>query len=310
LSRFAFLFLPLVLFGLDFKVATYNLENLFDDKKEGNEYKEYTPGKHGWNEAMMERKIANLARVINDIDADVIALMEVENKEVLSKLNVALGNKRYPHLFYPLKKPRVSIETAVMSRFPIQKTGTFHLKDQARGIHRITVEVDKNLLDVYVNHWPAMPEREEERGEYARKLRSLIVEDISREFIVLGDFNSPLDVQKNGWGEAFQSLFYHGNRTMPLSNLWYELPPQKRYSHTYGKKRSALDHMLISHNLNDGKGVEYTQGSFHVFSQPYMLESDGTPKRWAISEKGRGKHQGIGFSDHLPLTATFHTVTH
>jgi len=309
-SRFALLFLPLVLWGLEFKVATYNLENLFDAKKEGTEYKEYTPGSHGWDEEMMHQKITNLARVIKDMDADIIALMEVENKEVLSKLNHALGEKRYAYLFYPQKKPRVSIETALMSRFPIEKTSTISLKDQARGIHKVTLLIDKYPLDVYINHWPAMPEREDERMEYAQTLRRALLASANKESIVLGDFNSPLEIQKNDWGRALGSLFYHGDVKMPISNLWYELLPQKRYSHVYGKKRSALDHIILSKTLEDGKGIEYTKGSFTPFSQAYMLESDGSPKRWQISEKGRGNHLGIGFSDHLPLTATFHTLSH
>ena len=310
MSRFALLFLPLLLWGLEFKVATYNLENLFDAKKEGNEYKEYTPGSHGWDEGMMEKKIAHLARVIKDMDADIIALMEVENKEVLQKLNLALGEKRYPYLFYPQKKPRVSIETALMSRFPIEKTSTLSLKDQARGIHKVSLLVDTYLLDVYLNHWPAMPEREDERMEYAQTLRRALLASAHKESIVLGDFNSPLEIQKNDWGRALGSLFYHGDVKIPISNLWYELLPHKRYSHVYGKKRSALDHIIISKTLEDGKAIEYTKGSFTPFSQAYMLENDGSPKRWQMTEKGRGNHLGIGFSDHLPLTAIFHTLSH
>ncbi len=38
--RFLWLFLPLFLGAFEFKVATYNIENLFDARKEGNEYKE------------------------------------------------------------------------------------------------------------------------------------------------------------------------------------------------------------------------------------------------------------------------------
>ena len=88
--RWGLLFIPLLLCALEFKVASYNVENLFDAKMDGGEYEEYMPeNKHGWNEAMLQIKIANLARVIKDMDADVIALAEIENKEVLEKLNRA-----------------------------------------------------------------------------------------------------------------------------------------------------------------------------------------------------------------------------
>ena len=308
--RFSILFLPFVVCALEFKVATYNVENLFDAKKEGNEYQEYTPGsKHGWDEAMMEKKIANLARVIKDMNADVIALAEVENKEVLEKLNRALGQKAYPHLFYPSKKPRVSIETALLSRFPIEKSTSIVMKDQPRGIHKVSLKIEQKSLDIYINHWPAHREKEEERLVYATTLHNVLLKETAKEFILLGDFNSPLTVEKDDWGLAFVNVLKTSSESASLYNLWYELPQEKRYSHTYGKKRSALDHIVIAKTLSDGKGIEYKKGTFAPFIAPYMLESDGIPKRWQISDKGRGKHLGEGFSDHLPLTAIFHTIS-
>lgn len=308
--RFLWLFLPLFLGAFEFKVATYNIENLFDARKEGNEYKEYTPHtKHGWNELMVEKKIANIARVIKDMDADIIALVEVENKEILEVLNKALGNKQYPYLFYPRKKSRVSIETALLSRFPIVKTDSLFLKDQPRGIHKVSLNVGADVLDVYINHWPAMREKEEERLVYARALTQELSQNRGREYILMGDFNSPLEVQKDEWGKAFVEGL-SANTHSTLFNLWYELPHNRRYSHSYGKKRSALDHIMIPQSLDDGKGIEYTKGSFAPFIKTYMLLQDGTPKRWEISERGKGKHQGEGYSDHLPLTAIFHTSAH
>ena len=308
--RFLFLFLPVFLFSFEFKVATYNLENLFDAQKQGNEYKEYTPNnRHGWNEMMVEKKIANLARVIEDIDADIIALVEVENKEVLQKLNFALKNKRYPYLFYPTKKSHVSIETALLSRYPIEKTESILIKDQPRGIHKVTITLENRPLDVYINHWPAQREKEQERLMYATNLRNALAKEGSREFLLMGDFNSPLHVLKDDWGLAFNRVLKSNDTDFGLSNLWYELPEQKRYSHSYGKNRSALDHIVISKTLHDGKGIEYKKGTFTPFIVPYMLESDGVPKRWQISDKGKGKHLGEGFSDHLPLTAIFHTIS-
>ena len=95
--RFIVFLLPLMAYALEFKVATYIVENLFDAKKEGNEYQEYMPGsKHGWDEAMVEKKIANLARVVKDMDADIIALAEIENKEEYEFLK---GNKELEVIF-------------------------------------------------------------------------------------------------------------------------------------------------------------------------------------------------------------------
>jgi len=309
LIRWGLLFVPFFLCALEFKVATYNVENLFDAQREGSEYEEYIPNnKHGWNEAMLIIKIAHIARVISDIDADIIVLAEIENKAVLQRLNAALGSKAYPYLFYPNKKERVNIETALLSRFPIEKTSTITMRDQARGIHRVTVTVDNKPLDLYLNHWPAYREKEDERLVYAKTLHNVLEKESKREYILLGDFNSPYQEQKGHWGMGLVTFLQAGDKNAPLYNLWYELPQERRYSHSYGKEKVTLDHIIIPKTLLDRKGIEYKSGSLNVFIRSYMLDENGHPNRWQISNRGRGEHQGIGFSDHLPLTAIFHTL--
>ena len=307
--RLGLLFVPFFLCALEFKVATYNVENLFDAQREGGEYEEYIPNnKHGWNEAMLQIKIAHIARVISDIDADIIVLAEIENKAVLQRLNAALGSKAYPYLFYPNKKERVNIETALLSRFPIEKTSTITMRDQARGIHRVTITVDNKPLDLYLNHWPAYREKEDERLVYAKTLHNVLEKESKREYILLGDFNSPYQEEKGHWGMGLVTFLQAGDKNAPLYNLWYELPQERRYSHSYGKEKVTLDHIIIPKTLLDRKGIEYKTGSLNVFIRPYMLDENGHPNRWQISNRGRGEHQGIGFSDHLPLTAIFHTL--
>ena len=307
--RLGLLFVPFFLCALEFKVATYNVENLFDAQREGGEYEEYIPNnKHGWNEAMLQIKIAHIARVISDIDADIIVLAEIENKAVLQRLNAALGSKAYPYLFYPNKKERVNIETALLSRFPIEKTSTITMRDQARGIHRVTITVDNKPLDLYLNHWPAYREKEDERLVYAKTLHNVLEKESKREYILLGDFNSSYQEEKGHWGMGLVTFLQAGDKNAPLYNLWYELPQERRYSHSYGKEKVTLDHIIIPKTLLDRKGIEYKPGSLNVFIRPYMLDENGHPNRWQISNRGRGEHQGIGFSDHLPLTAIFHTL--
>ncbi len=256
---------------------------------------------------MLQIKIAHIARVISDMDADIIALAEVENKVVLEKLNAALGAKAYPYLFYPNKKERVNIETALLSRFPIEKTATIAIKDQARGIHRITLKIENKRLDVYINHWPAQKEKEEERLLYATTLHNALLKEEGREYVLLGDFNSPYQVQKD-WGMGFVNVLKTGDKSALFYNLWYDLPQDKRYSHSYGKQKATLDHIVIPKTLSDGKGIDYNPSSLTVFSRPYMLDEQGNPNRWQISNRGKGVHQGDGYSDHFPLTAIFHTV--
>ncbi|HIP29610.1 MAG TPA: endonuclease/exonuclease/phosphatase family protein, partial [Sulfurospirillum arcachonense] len=93
-------FIPLIIYAKQFSIASFNVDNLFDTKKSGYEYKEYVPNsKSGWSEKMLSIKIKNLARIIKDIDADIISLQEVENRDVLKRLNLALRKKKYPYMY-------------------------------------------------------------------------------------------------------------------------------------------------------------------------------------------------------------------
>ena len=71
----------------NFTVASYNVENLYDLKKDKNEYSEFIPNtKSLWNQRTYNIKINNLIKVINDLDADIIALQEIENRDVMQEL--------------------------------------------------------------------------------------------------------------------------------------------------------------------------------------------------------------------------------
>ncbi len=287
------------------------MENLFDAHFDGGEYEEYIPNtKHQWNEAKLHQKINNLAQVIREMDADIIALEEVENENALRLLNKALGSKAYPYLFFPLKKERVSVESALLSRFPIAQTNSMLIKNQPRGIHRVVVTIEKKPLVLFLNHWPAQKERVEERMAYALALNGMLRHEKTSEYIVLGDFNSPYYIQENDWGTALVRLLQTGDKGALHYNLWYELPLNQRFSHVYGKHKEALDHLLIASTLYDSQGIDYKSHSFEVFKRPYMLDEKGNPKRWQVSDRGKGEHLGFGFSDHLPITAIFQILTH
>ena len=301
---------PFLIWALDFKIATYNVENLFDLVHDGHEYEEYIPNnKHQWNTQNFQNKKTNIARVIKDLDADIIALEEIENENVLKKLNFALGEKAYPYLFFPQKKERSSIESALLSRFPIVAKESVMIKDQARGIHRISVKIEQKTLTLYLNHWPSGKEKVEERIVYATALNSLMKKHSGDEYIILGDLNSPYKIEKDDWGMALVDVLKGGNKESIHYNLWYELNENERYSHVFGKKKTTLDHILIPKALSDHKGIDYKPFSFSVLQKSYMLDEKGIPLRWQITEKGRGEHLGIGYSDHLPISAIFQTLS-
>jgi len=287
-------FIPFFIFATEFKVATYNVENLFDIKKSGNEYKEYIPNsKSGWNEKMLSIKIKNIARVIRDIDADLISLQEVESKEVLKRLNLSLGKQKYPYMYSSFKIK--GLDVVLLSRYPIKEHSSHSLLKRFRPIHRVVVDIDGLHVTILMNHWPSYRHSIEMRMKFAKKLKFLYKKE--KNYILLGDFNSPLVKNNKAWGSEIE-LVLKGNY-----NLWFDTPYTNRYSYKFYKIKNAIDHIIVSKSIYN----KYKQGSFKVHRFDYLVDKYGNAKRWKISNKGKGKHLGVGFSDHFAISAVFST---
>lgn len=291
----ALFFIPLFLYAKQFSVATYNVENLFDVQKSGHEYKEYIPnGKSGWNEKMLAIKIKNLARAIKDINADIISLQEVENKEVLKRLNLALGKKKYPYMYSSFKTKRLDV--VLLSRYPITEHNSYSILKRFRPIHRVVVNIEGLHVTLFMNHWPSYSHPIKTRIKFAEKLKFLYEKE--ENYILLGDFNSPLKKDKRGWGKEVELV------TKKNYNLWYDVPYSDRYSYKFYKIKNAIDHIVVSKSLY----VRYIDGSFKDHKFDYVVEKYGNAKRWKISNKGRGQHLGVGYSDHFAISAEFTTT--
>ncbi len=291
----ALFFIPILLYAKQFSVATYNVENLFDTKKSGFEYEEYIPNtKSGWNEKMLSIKIKNLAQVIKDINADIISLQEVENKEVLKRLNLALGKQKYPYMYSSFKTKGLDI--VMLSRYPIKKHNSYIILKRFRPIHRVVVEIEGLNVSIFMNHWPSYRHSTKTRMKFAKKLKSLYEKE--KNYILLGDFNSPLNKNEKDWGIEIELVSKNNY------NLWLDIPLNDRYSYKFYKIKNAIDHMIVSKSLYK----KYIVGSFKSYKLDYLVDKYGNAKRWKISNKGRGKHLGIGYSDHFAVSAKFITT--
>jgi endonuclease/exonuclease/phosphatase family metal-dependent hydrolase len=195
-------------------VATYNVENLFDAKDDPNRADEsYTPqGREKWTDAKIDRKIENLGRVLKATNGgrgpDLVALVEVENKDVVQRLrDKGLKGLGYQELVHKESEDFRGIDNAILSRFPMvgePKLHTVHKKGSklwgdktTRGILEATFKVKGEELTVFVNHWPSKrggETAEQQRREAGKLLRNLVDEKRAqhpgREIVLLGDFNA------------------------------------------------------------------------------------------------------------------------
>jgi len=323
------LLVPFLLLANPFKVATYNVENLFDMSLQGTEYKEYIPGKHCWSEPMMEIKLNHAAEVICDLDADIVGLQEVENDSILKKLQKRLEEVGCGYQYRAITtKPNTSIQVALFSRYPIQayRELTVSYEPNVRNILEADVEVQGHPLKLFVNHWKSKSRggTESKRMAYAEKLKERIAMlPLGLDYIVMGDLNSNYDAyltlshrldDTNGrTGINDVLLTVHNEKLLQKHeiakaqkgshyNLWQELPFTQRWSHKFYGNKSTLDHILLPASMFDEKGIDYVNHSFRVFKAPYLFASKGQINRW---QYGHGKHLGKGYSDHLPVYAVF-----
>ena len=326
-----FFFIPFLVFAKPFKVATYNVENLFDAVHNGTEYEEYIPGRHGWNRRMAQKKIDHTAEVICDLDADILALQEVENKAVFNTLRKRLERVGCEYRYGVVTHKRgAPIQVALLSRFPILKSRELQVSyaPRVRNILEVEVRVEGESLTLFVNHWKSKSRKgyESKRIAYARTLATRI-EKMSKDraYIILGDLNSNYDahltlpdrLDDTGGKRGLNHLLHtvEGNTAVTEVqlrtgkkglhyDLWLELPYRERWSHKFYGRKSTLDHILLPASMVDGRGIDYVNDSFGVFKRSYLFTNKGYINSWQI--KG-GRHTGKGYSDHLPLFAYFDT---
>ena len=183
--------LQITLNALNFKVASYNVENLFDLKYQGTEYKEYIPNTKYWNKKAYKQKLKNISKIINDLDADIIALQEIESKIALKDLIKIIPQYKY---YKFLKNKSSSIGVALLSKYPIAKSSTIIVDKNdlyARDILKATVSIKNKSFIIYVNHWRSKRAKESYRVIYATALKNDIDNlNIDADYIILGDLNS------------------------------------------------------------------------------------------------------------------------
>jgi endonuclease/exonuclease/phosphatase family metal-dependent hydrolase len=320
-------------------IAFYNVENLFDLNDDGNEYAEFRPGALGWNKQTWEKKVANIASAVAALQADVVGLCEVENRNALEGLRRELARRgaAYPYDAIADRSGRGATSAALLSRFPVVRTSEFGVgrgNPGSRSVLEADIACGGEPLKLFVNHWPSKKHPESQRLAVARVLAERIRKLPPRtDYAVIGDLNADFDewrkfrterlddtkgatginhLMKTVHGEPGKFVSYVVRQEMAAADsawhydLWMELPEERRCSYTYQGQPKTPDHILLPHTLFDRHGWSYREGSFSVFTWDRRLLREGEPFRWQMRGFGKRRfHTGEGYSDHLPLRAEF-----
>lgn len=312
------------LHSLEFKVSSYNVENLFDMRYDSTEYKEYIPHSKYWNQKAYLSKLRNISQVINDLDSDIIALQEIESKYALLDLQKRTDYK-YSRF---IKNNDAAVGLAIMSRFPIKSHSRIkvnYLDKYSRDILKAVVLIQNKPLIIYVNHWRSKKAKESKRIEYASVLKKDIdlTTKKNEDYIILGDLNSNYNeyetfkydkklndtygitainqllntTQKGNYVD--KKLLFNSTKRVHY-NLWLELDNNNRYSSIFRSTPNTPDNIIISKGLIDNYNISYVDKSFNKFNKKYLYKKKNI-YRW-------NKYTNSGYSDHLPIYATFSTT--
>lgn len=310
-----------------FKVAFWNVENLFDTTNAVLvQDEEFTPtGKKQWTEERLLAKLQSLSKVIHHLNQDndlaLLGLSEVENRAILDRLNddfLSMGMK-VVHKESPdergidcgiLYDPKLLSPTE--SNFlPVFLAGDEKTRDIIEAIFKPAGMPRGPHLYVYVNHWPSrwggQKQTDPLRRAAARTLRTRIDNILSRDpeadILIIGDFNDYPDDPS-----LYQVLRAHqpGVEDFPgdLINTTWELDQDpKTGTCMYRGTWTVLDQIIISKGLMDGSGYDWQENSTVAFIPEYLIESSGEYEGWPFRMYRRDTYQG-GYSDHLPVWCT------
>lgn len=325
-------FMLSLLGATDVKIATYNVENLFDMNDDGTEYVEFIPNtSRGWNQAMYQTKLQRTAQVIQELGADIIGLQELESQTALKDLKAQLNRQGIYYPYYAFSRTKNStIAVGILSKYPLKSALSHRISSHRayRDILEAKVEINGHVLRIYVNHWKSKSGGEHMRVLSAKALKTVLAAlNPNEPYLLIGDFNSHYEEYKTfltrrtlndtegitGINHILKTIDANQN---PITfegvkncndcsyNLWYDLPEDQRWSHEYHGHYEALDNMIISPALANGGAIRYVRGSFGRFTPEYLLHK-GKPYRWQHSKTYPKHHLGEGYSDHLAIYATF-----
>ena len=241
-------------FGGELKIATYNVENLFDGENNGNEYSDYKICKiktkecfSEWDEAKYNKKLKQTAEIIKELNADIIALQEIENKAVLKELANLSGYE-----FFEFSASRNSpVGVGFLSKIKPWHKEIYRAKEiKTRDILRLDFEFDGVEIALFTTHFLSAKNSFIDRRKNAIFLGESVCG--ARNAVVLGDFNSDY-----GKGSLLREIIDTQNYTDLWDFIWF-----KKSSHITGR---ALDHILLSSELFGFARLGYKKDSFKVF---------------------------------------------
>lgn len=296
----------------EIKIMSYNLLNLFDTNKDLDKddwlwLPRNYPGKHeacskipdereskycsefDWNETKLNLKLNQIKKVVTFQGSlpDVMAVVEIENANVLKLLSKKLG---YNNSLITESPDIRGIDVGLMynskSDFSFIKWESLPIQLKSgrptRDILRADFKWKNSTLSIYVNHWPSQKNPTEERIAVARILKNNI-DHMSRLYgdqwsaVAVGDFNTiradqpnPIQevIENSDWPNALFDAETYARNSIKNPALPY-MPPGTFYF-IKDDVWNEFDRIEVTQNLVNQKGIEFVQDSFRILFPEFM----------------------------------------
>lgn len=229
------------------KLATYNVCNLFD--KIDDPLKDDGPAKP-------EKEIIGIADILKNTNADIVALQEVENKEVLTDLLKINGlDKKYNIIVGKTDNRGIGVALLIDKKFKIK---SYAINENDSNFKRPPVEALIELMPgfeikVFAVHLKSKrggPESDVQRLKEAQRLAE-IAKNSKVPTILMGDFN---DHPNSAVIKTIENNGFIDVRKLD------KISKEVNYPTHYGQHVSTLDYIFLSSELQNS----VVQNSFNV----------------------------------------------
>lgn len=275
--------------GEPLALATFNIRNLFDD--DDSPYHN-----DGSTRPKPREELEDLAKMIHELNADILALQEVESRGYLERfLEVFCSDLGYQHVVHFEGNDLRGIDVALLSRIPVGAvTSHRHLRfpgsdDSIQRFRRdlLTVELmpeGADPFEVWVVHLKSnsdgRPRAEPIRLAECRKIRELLDqrlhEEPSAKIVICGDFN---DTETSDTVKTIA-----GTGEYALSSAWEEVPKDQRISYNMEPYRTLIDFIYWSPAMRD----HYVPGTYRVLHEG-MIDTIGSDHNPVVARFNMGK---------------------
>ncbi|MFQ5489297.1 MAG: endonuclease/exonuclease/phosphatase family protein [Phycisphaerae bacterium] len=265
-------------------IASFNILNLFDDVDDAYHSDEGTPPKP-------REEMERVAETLRRIDADVVALQEVETRGYLQRfIDVLAPDLGYEHVVLYEGNDRRGIDVAVLSRLPIGPVTSYrHLKfpgpnGKAMSFRRDLIQVrieppEAAAFYVFAIHLKSgrgdraasTAIRQAEANQIRKIFDGILAHDPQAHFVLCGDYNDVAD------SEPVKTIVGQGPKA--LTSFTADLAPDTAISYNKEPYRSMIDFILASPAM----AKRYVAKSYNIL---------------------QGSVSTIG-SDHNPVSAKF-----